>query len=167
MNRNETTGIFLRNVIFGVEDSLAATVGLLAGIASEGTPIQTVILTGLIYIVVEAYSMGIGSYLSEESEEEYEHRKSEKRTSFFAAVAMFLACLFGGFVPLTPYFFFESGIAIVVSIIASLITLGILGYVQAKISKRSVLPRIFRMVFLGGTAILIGLVVGSLAGHIS
>lgn len=158
------SSIYVRNVIFGIEDSLAATVGLLAGLASEAVPPATLILTGFVYIFVEAFSMGVGSFLSEESAEEYEGAAREEKRTILASIAMFIACVIGGFVPLIPYFVAEGTPAIYASIALSVFFLGCLGYAQAKISGRRALPRILRMVLLGGTAIAVGIGVGQLVG---
>ena len=61
--------LYMRNLIFGAEDSLVSTVGLLSGIAIGGVPKSAIILTGIVLIFVEAFSMGVGSYLSEYSVE--------------------------------------------------------------------------------------------------
>ena len=59
--------MFLRNTVFGVEDSLVSTVGLLSGIAATGSVSKSfILLTGIVYISVEAFSMAVGSFLSEE-----------------------------------------------------------------------------------------------------
>ncbi len=64
--------IYVRNIIFGIEDSLVSTVGLLAGIAVGNASIHTILSTGVIYVFVEGFSMAVGSFLSEESAQEYE-----------------------------------------------------------------------------------------------
>lgn len=158
------SSIYVRNAIFGIEDSLAATVGLLAGLAAESIPLSTLILTGFVYIFVEAFSMGIGSFLSEESAEEYEGRQAGTMRVVVAAVVMFVACVVAGFVPLIPYFFMSGPTAIWASAGASLSVLALLGVIQARISSRRVWPRVLRMVALGGTAIVVGILVGRLVG---
>jgi len=72
MKHKNTLAVYVRNFVFGVEDSLVSTVGLLSGIASAGASTATIFLTGTVLIFVEAFSMAVGSYLSEESVEEYE-----------------------------------------------------------------------------------------------
>ncbi len=164
MKRTAGSSIYMRNVIFGIEDSLAATVGLLAGLAAEAVPLTTIILTGFVYIFVEAFSMGVGSFLSEESAEDYEGTKKEGLRTFYAAIAMFFACIVGGFVPLLPYLVTEGVTAIYASIALSVTFLGVMGFAQAKISHKKVWPRVLRMVLLGGTAIAVGIIVGQVVG---
>ena len=54
--------IFVRNFIFGVEDSLVSTLGFLAGIAVAGIATRELVTSGIVLILVEAFSMGVGSF---------------------------------------------------------------------------------------------------------
>lgn len=153
--------VFLRNFVFGVEDSLVSTVGLLAGVAAADVPRATIFLTGAILVVVEAFSMGIGSILSEESIEEFEGRKkpSESR-SVGGGVIMFLSYTLAGLVPLLPYSIFEREIALPLSIFGSLFGLFLLGYISATRTGARPIRTGFRMALLGGLAIFAGVAVG-------
>ncbi len=108
--------------------------------------------------------MGIGSFLSEESAEEYEGRQTGTMRVIAAAVVMFFACVIAGFIPLVPYFFVSGPAAIWSSASASLSVLALLGIIQARISNKRIWPRVLRMVALGGTAIVVGVLVGRLVG---
>lgn len=159
------SGIFIRNIIFGIEDSLAATVGLLSGIAAEAVPHETVLLTGFVYIFVEAFSMGVGSFLSEESAQEYERTRTVSSARAAAGgLVMFASCVLAGLVPIIPYLIFPSAYALAGSIAFSIAALALLGYAQARLSGRLAWPRIMRMALLGGAAILIGVMVGKVFG---
>lgn len=152
---------YLRNFIFGVEDSLVSTVGLLSGIAIASVPRETIYLTGVVLIFVEAFSMSAGSFLSEYSAEEYEaHREIPAHRSFVGAVIMFVSYFVSGFVALFPYFFFEVETAFGISILASLLALFLLGVIGGRVSRTSVLKNATRMVVIGGVAILVGIIVG-------
>lgn len=65
----------LREVVFGMEDGMVSTLGSITGIAIGSNNHTTVILAGVVIISVESISMGIGSYLSNSSQEEMEQRK--------------------------------------------------------------------------------------------
>lgn len=65
----------LKEVVFGLEDGMVSTLGSIAGIAIGSGNKATVILAGTVIIAVESISMGIGSYLSNKSEEEMNQRK--------------------------------------------------------------------------------------------
>ena len=164
-SKSALSSLLVRNIIFGVEDSLVSTVGLLAGIATSATPVRTILVTGVIYIFVEGYSMAAGSYLSEHSAQEYETGARVKNNEpLIGAVVMFLSFIIAGIIPLAPYLLFGPGSALAVSVIASLIFLGILGYVHGKVSKVARVPNIIRMVVVGGIAIVLGIVIGKLFG---
>ena len=57
---------YFSSFIFGVEDSLVSTVGLLSGVAVAGVNRSGIFVTGVILIFVEAFSMGVGNFLSED-----------------------------------------------------------------------------------------------------
>lgn len=154
---------YLRNFVFGVEDSLASTVGLLSGVAAAGVTKKEVIITGVVLIFVEAFSMGVGSLLSEHSVEEYERRKTVSlREPLFGAGVMFLSYLGAGILPLFPYLFFQNTIAFWSSIILSLGCLFALGIISAAFSKTKLLREGYEMLVIGGIAVFIGVVVGTL-----
>lgn len=138
-----------------------STVGLLSGVAVADVPRTTIILTGLVLIFVEAFSMGVGSLLSEHTSKEFLKEKEIPlmKTVSIGAI-MFFSYFFAGFIPLAPYIFLSPAIAFWVSIAASLIALFILGIVGAKILKRSLVRHGLQMLFIGGGAIILGVVVG-------
>jgi len=154
--------LYVRNFIFGVEDSLVSTVGLLSGIAVAGLPRQDIFITGIILIFVEALSMGAGSYLSEQSAEEYiNHNDHSTLNSIFGAFIMFFSYFASGFIPLSPYMFLEVDFAFPTSISFSLVALLLLGMASAKYFKRETVRHGIRMLIIGGMAIGIGVLVGN------
>lgn len=164
----KTKKLYIRNFIFGVEDSLVSTVGLVSGIAIVGVPKQTILLTGIVLIFVEAFSMGAGSLISEHSVEEYSRGKHKATPAhFFGAVIMFISYFLSGFVPLLPYILLNTASAFWVSIICSLITLSLLGIINAKIFRIKMFSHAFEMFVIGGLAIGVGVGVGKLVDYIS
>ena len=157
---------YLRAFIFGVEDSLASTVGLLSGIAIAGLARETILLTGAILILVEAFSMAMGDFLSEYSSESY-MRQAEvsSHRSFVAAFIMFFSYLLAGLIPLFPYFILAPGSAVWLSVGLSLLALFSLGIVGAKISNINALRSGLRMFLVGGMAIFVGVIVGVILGN--
>jgi VIT1/CCC1 family predicted Fe2+/Mn2+ transporter len=157
-----SNGLFIRNVIFGVEDSLVSTVGLLSGIAAEGTSRSFILLTGIVYIAVEAFSMAVGSFLSEEFTEEYVAGKEVSASeSLWGGLIMFISFVVAGFVPIIPYILVLDRSAILYSVIASVAALFVLGMVGGRVSHTKVWSRGLRMALLGGFAILVGILVAS------
>ena len=95
-HRHAKRDTYLRNFIFGVEDSLVSTVGLLAGVAAADISQAAILTTGLVLIVVEGFSMGIGSFLAEETTEEMAGEKPQTLEAIKGACTMLVSyCLAG------------------------------------------------------------------------
>lgn len=159
---------YLRSLIFGFEDSIVSTVGLLSGVALTGVGTKIVLLTGTILIFVEAFSMGAGMYLSESSVEEFEdHKYTDNKISIKAGIITFISYCLAGFIILLPYIFLNTITAFYISIVISFISLACLGILSAKISKIPVFKKVTNMVLVGGIAIIIGIFVGSLVDKLA
>ncbi|MCC6563706.1 VIT1/CCC1 transporter family protein [Candidatus Uhrbacteria bacterium] len=163
----QAQSIFIRNFVFGVEDSLVSTVGLLAGVAVADVERQTILLTGGVLIAVEALSMGVGSLLSESFAEEYVERSTgTDGRSLAGAIIMFVSYALAGFIPLLPYALLGREYAFTTSITASCVALFLLGFVGSRYFGANGLKTGLRMLLLGGGAIAVGVLVGRLL-HVS
>lgn len=153
--------MYVRSFVFGGEDSLVSTVGLLSGVAAAGITKADIVLTGTILIFVEALSMAVGSFLSENSAEEY-LKKSELplRSAITTGAIMFGSYFLLGFIPLLPYLLWPVSAAFSASIIASLLALTLLGWISGREFKVSAWRSGMKMLILGGLAIGIGIIVG-------
>ena len=101
--------VYFRNFIFGVEDSLASTVGLLSGIAIAHIGRRELIITGLVLIFVEAFSMAVGSFLSEQFAEDYASgREVPIHRALTGSAIMFASYLLAGIVPIAPYILMQN-----------------------------------------------------------
>ena len=160
--------MIIRNFTFGVEDSLVSTVGLLAGISIANVDPKTIVVTGIVLIFVEAFSMGVGSLLSEQSVEQYESNKEVSLSKpGLAALVMFVSYIVAGLIPLTPYILSNNKFAIWWSIGLTLLALGLLGALNAHIFRIRVWKDALLTLVMGGSAIAIGIIVGQIAGYIS
>jgi len=162
-NRNVSSGKkeLVRNFIFGVEDSLVSTAGLVSGVAAVGMASETVLLTGVVLIFVEAFSMAVGSLLSDNSARQFQVGRS---VSLFKSVkgggVMFLSYFFSGGLVILPYLFFSSANALPLSVGLTLLALFFLGMISAKLSKTSLLKNGLTMLLVGGVAVALGISVG-------
>jgi vacuolar iron transporter family protein len=164
-HQNKNLALYMRNLIFGAEDSLVSTVGLLSGVAIGGVPGKTIVLTGIVLVFVEAFSMGVGSFLSESSlEESVNGDKAKSEGSMAGAGIMFLSYMASGLVPLWPYLALDGAAAFWGSILSALAGLFVLGYVSARLLGIRAYRSAFRMAMIGGVAIGIGALVGKLVG---
>lgn len=160
---NKDYSVVIRNFNFGVEDSLVSTVGLLTGIALAGASSQAIILTGFVLVFVEAFSMGVGSLLSERYVQDYkEDLPISSRMPVTGGIIMFASYVLTGLIPLAPYFLFSPEKAVIVSVIISLLSLFILGFVNAKLFGSNAIKEGFLALALGGVAVAIGIAVGQL-----
>ncbi|MFZ2681703.1 MAG: VIT1/CCC1 transporter family protein [Patescibacteria group bacterium] len=75
----------LREVVFGLEDSLVSTLGAVSGVAVGSGDRYIVILSGVVLVFVEALSMAAGSYLSSKSTQQlYDERARQDATRVLA-----------------------------------------------------------------------------------
>lgn len=156
---------YYRNFVFGVEDSLVSTVGLVSGIALAGSASGQILMTGIVLVFVEAFSMAAGAFLSERSSEEYLQQSSvSPYRSIVAAAIMFFSYLVSGIIPIAPYLYFDPPVAFTLSVTGSLIALFVLGAVGARVSGTRTWSRAIQMSVVGGIAILLGIAVGQLTG---
>lgn len=148
----------IRAFVFGVEDSVVSTVGLLSGVAVGDMPRSSIILAGVVLIFVEAFSMAAGQFLSESSAEDYEHtRPSFGKGPVIQGIVMFFSYFIVGCLVISPYILFPVDQAFWLSIGTSLLVLLLLGIGNARLSKVSVLKSAFRMLVIGGLALAVGI----------
>jgi VIT1/CCC1 family predicted Fe2+/Mn2+ transporter len=143
---------YLRNLIFGAEDSLVSTVGVLFGIASSAAYTKPqILLTGIVVICVEALSMGAGSFLSEKGAEEVDGKPKPKNLPIIDGIIMFSSYIIFGLLALSPFIFFEPEIGKYFSLAVTVAALLLLGYLPAKNLRSAV-----RMAVVAGFAVLVG-----------
>lgn len=153
---------YVRSFAFGVEDGLVSTVGLLAGVATADVVRRDILITGAILIIVEAFSMATGSFLSESEAETYESGHTAVRRPIVDGVIMFFSYFLAGLLALTPYILFEIRIAFPTSIVVSLIALAGLGIIGARISRVNLWRNALKMLLVGGVAVGVGVLIGRL-----
>lgn len=159
----------MREIVFGLEDSLVSTLGAITGIAVGTGSQYIVILSGLVLIASEATSMAAGSYLSTKHAREAEILFHERRgltvheeTShpIRAAIVMGVFYLFGGVVPLAPYFLLPVDQAVIPAITLTAGTLFLVGVWAASFTKTSKLKSAMEMMVVSLAAALIGYLIG-------
>lgn len=159
----------MREIIFGLEDSLVSTLGAITGIAVGAQSTYIVIMSGLVLIAAESTSMAAGSYLSSKSASEAEaefHKENGEKVALEpvrpkrAAVVMGVFYFIGGFVPLSFYFFLPVNTAIIPSIITTAVVLFLVGVWAASFTKNSRVKSGLEMVLISLTAALVGYAIG-------
>ncbi|TAL50718.1 hypothetical protein EPN81_01925 [Patescibacteria group bacterium] len=159
----------MREIVFGLEDSLVSTLGAITGIAVGTGSQYIVILSGLVLIAAEATSMSAGSYLStkhaREAEILFHQRKGleihvEASHPIRAAIVMGVFYLLGGIVPLVPYFLLPVGQAVIPAIVVTAVTLFLVGAWAASFTKTSKIKSGIEMTLVSLAAATIGYVIG-------
>ena len=150
---------YIRSSVFGVEDSLVSTTGLIAGVVVGSASQHFVILAGIVAIAVEAVSMAAGEFISEETEHDME-LGGQKENPMIAGLIMFVSYFLAGFVPLLPIIFLPLPQALYVSIVAAAVGLFVLGLIKGDLTKKHLIRSGFKVLTIGGIATAIGIVVG-------
>jgi VIT1/CCC1 family predicted Fe2+/Mn2+ transporter len=156
-----TNGQYLRSAMFGFNDALVSTTGVIVGVSVGTGDKSTIILAGVVTILVEAISMGTGEYNSVKSANQFT-KSNEKTNPALSGLIMFCAYFTAGLVPLAPVFFLPVDTARAASIIFALIGLFILGYFKGKIVKVSPLRSATEILIIGALATGVGLLAGTL-----
>lgn len=152
---------YLRSIIFGFQDALVSTTGVIVGVAAGTSDKNLVILAGVVTITVEALSMGVGQYMSEKAVHQLDKTGKHTDNLFIVGILMFLSYFLGGMVPLTPVITLPITISSTISILCALTGLLVLGYLKAKLVKVNPWHSAFEMFLLGGATTVIGLIVGN------
>ncbi|KKU44077.1 MAG: hypothetical protein UX60_C0011G0007 [Berkelbacteria bacterium GW2011_GWA2_46_7] len=153
---------YLRNFVFGAEDSLVSTVGLLSGISFAGLANREVILSGVILILVESISMGAGVYLSEDSANELPEPGEQDNTIADAGI-MLISYLLIGLIPLLPYIFSaDTKVGFYYSVGFSLISLFCLGLFKGYVVGKHPVYSAIKVFIVGGLVTTIAVSVGLL-----
>jgi VIT1/CCC1 family predicted Fe2+/Mn2+ transporter len=151
----------VRSFVLGIEDSLVSTIGLISGIAAAGSSSATIVLTGVILIFVEAFSMAVGELLANTTVKEFEeHQNIPLSQAKLSGLIMLVSYITAGFLVLSPYIFFPVNNALPVSIGIALCLLFVLGVTTAEISRIHPVKKGLTMAVVGGIAILIGVLAG-------
>lgn len=152
---------YLQSAMFGFNDALVSTTGVIVGVSTGTSNKDVVILAGVVTILVEALSMGAGQYSSSKSAHQLDKTDSV-RTPLVGGIIMFASYFLAGLVPLIPIFVFPMEYSRNVAIIASLVGLFILGYIKGKVVKVSPIKSAIEILIIGGLATAIGIVVGNI-----
>ncbi len=151
---------YLQSAMFGFNDALVSTTGVIVGIATGTNNKSVVILAGVVTILVEALSMGSGQYLSSKSAHQLD-KKETFRVPFISGIIMFWAYFAAGLVPLLPIVILPMSYARNIAIVAALIGLLVLGYAKGKIVDVSPIRSALEIFVIGGLATAIGIIVGN------
>lgn len=162
----------VRETIFGLEDSLVSTLGVVVGVAAGTDSRYIVVLSALVVIVVESLSMAAGAYLSNKSQMEVDLAEGKRgflsdkhmvRQSITESLVMGISYILGGFISVLPFFFMEPLAAILPAVIISVLALFGIGYIKGKKAKINPVKSGLEMSLVSLSAAGLGYLVGKLA----
>ncbi len=151
---------YLRSIFFGIEDSLVSTTGLVAGIAVGSDNKEIVLLAGFVAITIEAVSMGVGEYLSDDALRDLSKMKRHYDNSLLSGLLMFASYFIAGLILLAPIAIFQFPVSIILELLLSLIGLFFLGFIKGKILHTSAFSGGIKILVVGGITTLLGFAVG-------
>ncbi len=153
---------YLRSALFGLQDGLVSTTGVVLGISTGIEDKSIIILAAFVAVTVEASSMAAGQYSSEKAVHQMDKTGRHNDSLIFGAIIMFFSYLVAGMVPITPIVLFEQPFARLAAIIASFVALFIIGYIKGKLVDHSPLRSAVELFVIGSIATLIGITVGQI-----
>jgi len=151
---------YLRSGLFGLQDGLVSTTGVVVGISTGVQNKDIIILAALVAVMVEASSMAAGQYSSEKAVHQMDKTGKHNDSLLVGAIIMFISYLLAGLIPISPLFLFNFTDTRVISILFAFIGLFITGYVKGKIVEDKPIRSAIELFIIGAMATAIGLVVG-------
>jgi len=159
----------VRAGVFGVQDGIVSTFGLIMGVAGAQVSPEAVLIAGVAGAFSGAMSMGAGEYVSVKVQREMlsargaveddanvsPHRAAAANSGLFVLGAAF---------PLVPFLFLVGLPAVALSTALSVLALFITGALLTRLTKRSPWASGARMLVIGGGAGVLGYLVGSVLG---
>lgn len=151
---------YLRSGLFGIQDGLVSTTGVVVGISTGIEDKAIIVLASLVAVAVEASSMAAGQYSSEKAVHQMDKTGKHMDSLIIGALIMFFGYLLGGMVPIIPTVIFGQPQARVIAIIAAFMGLFLLGYIKGHIVEHKPLRSAVELFIIGAIATSIGLIVG-------
>lgn len=146
---------------YGTTSGVITSLGLLIGLYSTGGS-KTVILAGLLTIAfADALSDGLGMYISEESENRHSRRAVRESALSAAGAKMCLGISF-----VLPVLLLPLQIAVIVSLLWSVLVLSSLSYKIAKCSQQSTSYVITTHVAMALFVVIGSYIIGTLINHV-
>lgn len=153
---------YLRSLMFGLQDGLVSTTGVVVGISTGIENKAIIVLAALVAVTVEATSMAAGQYSSEKAVHQMDKTGKHTDSLLIGATIMFVSYYIGGMFSVLPTIIFPQPEARYIAIISAFAGLIIVGYIKGQIVEHRPLRSAAELLIIGGLATIIGVVVGYL-----
>lgn len=171
----EAAGPFLRDIIFGVHDALLTNIGIITGFVAALQENHLILLAAIIDVVISAFAMAFGTYLSRTSESDYlkgkldteshENLEEVMANPIVAAVVMWFTYVISGTIPLIPFMFgFPPSDAVYYATALALVVFFIVGYLKGLITRTNAWLGGLQFLIFGSIAATVGYFIG-IYGH--
>ena len=168
--KNKKRQSYLPEFVYGSMDGLVTTFAIVTGAVGAGLPSGVILIVGFANVLADAFSMGASSYLSSVSEET-QHGHVHKKRPLNVSVITFISFVVIGLVPLIPFLIAFavpalSTYAVHVSVVATMLAFGGVGFVSGRVLKKNPLFTAARNMIIGGIAAGIAFGVGHVLSSI-
>lgn len=153
---------YLRSILFGLQDGLVSTTGVVIGISTGVDTKAIILLAAFVAVTVEATSMAAGQYSSEKAVHQLDGTGKHTDSLIWGAVLMFVSYLIAGLIPITPFVLTDPNTARVLAIIFAFLGLFAVGFIKGKLVKVSPVRSAVELFVIGAVATSIGLIVGQI-----
>jgi VIT1/CCC1 family predicted Fe2+/Mn2+ transporter len=158
----------IRAGVFGVQDGIVSTFGLVMGVAGAQVSPEAILIAGLAGAFSGAVSMGAGEYVSVKVQQELMEARGyageETVHAHRAAAANSGLFVLGAAFPLLPFLLTVGLTAVLASAALSVLALFGTGAALTRLTHRSPWASGLRMLLIGGGAGVLGYLVGSVLG---
>lgn len=164
----------LREFVYGGMDGAVTTFAVVTGAAGANLGSNVILILGFANVLADGFSMAVGSYLSEKSDQDLSDskghtNKDDHESPLAASIATFISFILVGFIPLSVYtvdYIFglelSTSVALTWSIAFTLLAFTGIGYLRGVITKISRTRAVLESFGLGLAAAIISYGVGSL-----
>lgn len=153
---------YLRSLMFGFQDGLVSTTGVVIGISTGIENKAVIVLASFVAVTVEASSMAAGQYSSEKAVHQMAKPGTHSDSLIVGALIMFFSYLMAGMIPILPTVLFDQPLARYLAIIFAFLGLFTIGFVRGEIVKQQPIRSAFELLAIGGTATIVGVLVGNI-----
>ncbi len=168
----DSAGPFLRDIVFGVHDALLTNIGIITGFVAALQDSRLIVTAALIDVIISAFAMAFGTYLSRTSESDYLEKHLEDKehaqlasvvgSPVMAAVVMWVTYVISGLIPLIPFALnLDTQTSMWWAIVLALIVFFVVGVFKGHITHTNAWRSGLQFISFGGTAAVIGYIVGT------
>ena len=162
----------LREFVYGGMDGAVTTFAVVTGAAGANLDTSIILILGYANVLADGFSMAVGSYLSEKSDQDLTDskgttNKEDHESPLSASIATFISFVIVGFVPLSLYtvdYIFgidlSTNTLLISSISLTLLAFVGIGYLRGVITKISRTRAVIESFGLGAAAAVISYGVG-------